>query len=58
MEWSGLGDIDPKLARRTRDAVAREIESSSALLATARFPGLTFGRVLTGEGWRYWQPVT
>jgi glyoxylase-like metal-dependent hydrolase (beta-lactamase superfamily II) len=56
-EWSGLGDIDPKLARRTQEAVAREIESTSALLATAHFPGLTFGRVLTGEGKRYWQPV-
>jgi len=57
-EWSGLGDMDPKLARRTQEAVAKEIESTSALLATAHFPGLTFGRVLTGEGRRYWQPVT
>jgi len=56
-EWSGLGDVDPKLARRTQEAVAREIESTSALLATAHFPGLTFGRVLTGEGRRYWQPL-
>jgi glyoxylase-like metal-dependent hydrolase (beta-lactamase superfamily II) len=56
-EWSGLGDMDPKLARRTQEAVAREIESTSALLATAHFPGLTFGRVLTGEGRRYWQPI-
>ena len=56
-EWSGIGDVDPRLARRTQEAVAREIESSSALLATAHFPGLTFGRVLTGEGRRYWQPL-
>jgi glyoxylase-like metal-dependent hydrolase (beta-lactamase superfamily II) len=56
-EWSGLGDVDRKLARRTQDAVAREIEESGALLATAHFPGLTFGRVLRGEGRRYWQPV-
>jgi hypothetical protein len=56
-EWSGIGDVDPRLARRTQEAVAREIESSAALLATAHFPGLTFGRVLTGEGRRYWQPL-
>ncbi len=56
-EWSGLGDIDPRLARRTQEAVAREAEVSGALLATSHFPGLTFGRVLTGEGRRYWEPV-
>ena len=56
-EWSGLGDVDPKLARRTQEAVAREMEARGALLATAHFPGLTFGRVLRGEGRRYWQPL-
>jgi len=56
-EWSGMGDLDPKLARRTQEAVAKEIEDSGALLATAHFPGLTFGRVLRGEGRRYWAPV-
>lgn len=56
-EWSGMGDMDPKLARRTQEAVAQEIEGSGALLATAHFPGLTFGRVLRGEGRRYWQPL-
>ena len=56
-EWSGMGDMDPKLARRTQEAVAQEIEGSGALLATSHFPGLTFGRVLRGEGRRYWQPL-
>ncbi len=56
-EWSGLGDMDPKLARQSQEAVAREVEGSGALLATSHFPGLTFGRVLRGEGRRYWQPV-
>lgn len=56
-EWSGLGDMDPKLARKTQEAVASEIEASGALLATAHFPGLTFGRVLRGEGRRYWSPL-
>jgi glyoxylase-like metal-dependent hydrolase (beta-lactamase superfamily II) len=56
-EWSGLGDMDPKLARQSQEAVAREAESTGALLTAAHFPGLTFGRVLTGEGGRYWEPI-
>jgi len=56
-EWSGLGDIDPKLARPTQEALAREIEGTSALVGASHFPGLTLGRVITGEGRRYWQPA-
>jgi glyoxylase-like metal-dependent hydrolase (beta-lactamase superfamily II) len=56
-EWSGTGDVDPKLARRMQEALAREIEGTDTLVASMHFPGLTFGRILTGEGKRYWQPV-
>lgn len=56
-EWSGLGDVDPKLARASQEAWAREVEGSEALVGAAHFPGLQFGRVLVGEGRRYWQPV-
>ena len=55
-EWSGLGDIDPKLARRTQEALMRELEGKPDLVGASHFPGLTLGRVLTGEGKRYWQP--
>jgi hypothetical protein len=37
--------------------VAKEAEATGALLTAAHFPGLTFGRVLTGEGKRYWEPL-
>lgn len=57
-EWSGMGDIDPKLARRSQEALAREVEGTGALVGASHFPGLTLGRVLRGEGKRYWQPVT
>ncbi|HEV8574185.1 MAG TPA: MBL fold metallo-hydrolase [Dehalococcoidia bacterium] len=57
-EWSGLGDMDPKLARRSQEVVAREAAATGALLTAAHFPGLTFGRVLMGEGKRYWEPVS
>jgi hypothetical protein len=56
-EWSGMGDVDPKLARQSQEAVAREAEGTGALLAASHFPGLTFGRVLRGEGRRYWEAV-
>ncbi len=56
-EWSGLGDIDPVLARKNQEALAKEIEGSGALVGASHFPGLTFGRVLSGTGKRYWQPV-
>jgi glyoxylase-like metal-dependent hydrolase (beta-lactamase superfamily II) len=56
-EWSGMGDMDPALARKSQEIVAQEAEASGALLTAAHFPGLTFGRVLRGEGKRYWEPV-
>jgi glyoxylase-like metal-dependent hydrolase (beta-lactamase superfamily II) len=56
-EWSGLGDMDPQLARKSQEVVVREAEASGALLTAAHFPGLTFGRVLMGEGKRYWEAV-
>jgi glyoxylase-like metal-dependent hydrolase (beta-lactamase superfamily II) len=56
-EWSGMGDMDKDLARRSQEAVVREAEQSGALLTAAHFPGLTFGRVLTGKGKHYWEPV-
>jgi glyoxylase-like metal-dependent hydrolase (beta-lactamase superfamily II) len=56
-EWSGMGDIDPKLARQTQEAVAREMEGGEALVGASHFPGLTFGRVLRGEGRRYWEAL-
>jgi glyoxylase-like metal-dependent hydrolase (beta-lactamase superfamily II) len=56
-EWSGMGDMDKELARKSQEIVAKEAEARGALLAAAHFPGLTFGRVLVGEGRRYWEPV-
>jgi glyoxylase-like metal-dependent hydrolase (beta-lactamase superfamily II) len=56
-EWSGMGDMDKELARKSQEIVAKEAEASGALLTAAHFPGLTFGRVVLGEGKRYWEPV-
>jgi glyoxylase-like metal-dependent hydrolase (beta-lactamase superfamily II) len=59
-EWATIGDVDPVLAKRTRTALARELESSDIPVAAAHFPGLAFGRLLATERSRTWmvQPAT
>jgi len=53
-EWATIGDVDPELAKRTRNALARELEGSDGPVAAAHFAGLQFGRLLFGEGQRRW----
>ena len=48
-----LSDVDPALAARTREAMWRELEGTSARMIGSHFPGLEFGRVLGGQGKRY-----
>jgi len=53
-EWAGLGDVDPELAKKTRNALAREIEGTATPVAAAHFPGMVFGRLLSANGRRSW----
>ena len=53
-EWDGIYDVDPELAKRTRVALAREIEGEPVPVVAAHFPDLQFGRLLAGEGRRMW----
>jgi glyoxylase-like metal-dependent hydrolase (beta-lactamase superfamily II) len=53
-DWEAVVDVDPDLARRTREALAKELEGSDVPVAAAHFPGLRFGRLLTGTGRRHW----
>jgi glyoxylase-like metal-dependent hydrolase (beta-lactamase superfamily II) len=53
-EWIGLGDVDPQLAKRTKNALAREIEGTDTPVAAAHFPGMVFGRLLAANGRRNW----
>jgi glyoxylase-like metal-dependent hydrolase (beta-lactamase superfamily II) len=53
-EWSGIGDVDPDLAKRTRIALAKEIEGTDVPVAAAHFPGMQFGRLLAAQGRRQW----
>ncbi|MGH9047819.1 MAG: MBL fold metallo-hydrolase [Acidimicrobiales bacterium] len=53
-EWSGMSDVDPELAARTRVALARELEGTDTPVAAAHFAGMRFGRVMFGSGKRSW----
>lgn len=53
-DWEAIFDVDPELATRTRLALARELEGTGVPVAAAHFPGLRFGRLLTGTGRRQW----
>jgi len=54
-EWSVLFDVDPALARRTRDHVLAELEGSATIVADGHFAESVFGRVVPGDGKRLWQ---
>jgi glyoxylase-like metal-dependent hydrolase (beta-lactamase superfamily II) len=53
-EWAGMSDVDEALAKRTRNALARELEGSGVPAAAAHFEGLRFGRLIVAEGKRRW----
>jgi len=56
-DFYAMSDVDPALAKRTREALWRELEGTPALVGAAHFPGLEFGRVLRGRGKR-WFPYS
>jgi glyoxylase-like metal-dependent hydrolase (beta-lactamase superfamily II) len=49
-----ISDVDPDLAKRTRELLWRELEGTDTLVGAAHFPGLEFGRVLSGGQGRRW----
>jgi glyoxylase-like metal-dependent hydrolase (beta-lactamase superfamily II) len=53
-DWEGLADVDPEQAKRTRVALAREIEGSNVPVVAGHFPGLEFGRLIAAQGRRRW----
>jgi len=53
-DWQAVFDVDPELAQRTRESLARELEGTDVPVAAAHFPGMSFGRLLAGTGRRMW----
>jgi glyoxylase-like metal-dependent hydrolase (beta-lactamase superfamily II) len=52
-EWSAMSDVDPAMSSRSREALYRELEGTDDVVAASHFPELRFGRVLLGEGKRF-----
>jgi glyoxylase-like metal-dependent hydrolase (beta-lactamase superfamily II) len=52
-EWAALFDVDPELAKRTRNALAAELEGTNTRVSGAHFPEMTFGRLVRAEGTRH-----
>jgi glyoxylase-like metal-dependent hydrolase (beta-lactamase superfamily II) len=53
-EWGCVFDVDPDLARQTRDTLLAELEGSNTIAAGGHFSDFTFGRCMRGEGKRVW----
>ena len=53
-DWACAFDVDPALARATRDRLVAELEGSPTLVTGGHFSDFTFGRVMRGEGKRLW----
>ena len=53
-EWAALSDVDPDLAARTREALAREYEGTDIPISASHFEAMQFGRLLPAEGKRQW----
>jgi glyoxylase-like metal-dependent hydrolase (beta-lactamase superfamily II) len=53
-DWEAVFDVDRAMARRTREALARELEGTTTMIGAAHFPGLQFGRLLSAAGERSW----
>ncbi|HMK13237.1 MAG TPA: MBL fold metallo-hydrolase [Acidimicrobiales bacterium] len=52
-DWYGISDMDAALADRTRRALWDELEGTDTQFTAAHFPGLQFGRLLRGDGKRF-----
>lgn len=52
-DWGAASDMDPALARRTRELLWTELEAGDTVGVGAHFPELQHGRVLAGQGRRW-----
>jgi glyoxylase-like metal-dependent hydrolase (beta-lactamase superfamily II) len=57
-DFAIMADIDPQMAKESKAVVRREIEGTTVHVSSTHFPGLEFGRLLSGKGKRYWSWAT
>lgn len=53
-DWLCFADVDPQLARRTREKLWTELEDPSTVGAGGHFSDFVFGRLIRAEGKRQW----
>jgi glyoxylase-like metal-dependent hydrolase (beta-lactamase superfamily II) len=53
-EWAMFGDMDPVLARKTRNTLAAELERTQDRATSCHFPEMAFGRIIRSEAGRKW----
>lgn len=53
-DFAIMADIDPAMAKRSKAILREELEGTTTHVSSSHFPGLEFGRLLKGEGKRYW----
>ena len=53
-DFAIMADIDPAMAKRSKAVLRDELEGSATHVSSSHFPGLEFGRLMKGEGRRYW----
>jgi len=53
-DFTIMADLDPSLAHKSKMLIAKEIEGTNTHVASSHFPGLRFGRLLAGQGKKYW----
>lgn len=53
-DFAIMADIDPAMAKHSKDVLRKELEGTNIHVSSSHFPGLEFGRLMKGEGKRYW----
>jgi glyoxylase-like metal-dependent hydrolase (beta-lactamase superfamily II) len=53
-DWEMFADVDPKLAKQTRDRLWAELEGSPTVAAGGHMSDYVFGRVAPAQGKRQW----
>lgn len=55
--WVSRADMDPEQTRSTRHALMEQLEQADILGIIGHFPAPGFGKIVRGEGRRYWQAL-
>lgn len=55
--WVSRADMDPEQTRITRRALMEQLEQADILGIIGHFPAPGFGKIVRGEGRRYWQAL-